>query len=182
MPLQLKGLEHLDEERDVSITYAAFCCLAEMYRQTGELDHAQRLLRDAEEEWEPSAVALLCQSYGRWVRGKVEMDVGAGVPAERWLKLALDGYRSAGDPFDAGLVGLDLMKLFAAQGRVEELAELAGPTLEALHGQDLETEALEAERLLAPGGPAAGGSMEHPRSLTGRRRSGTDHIHQGDRS
>lgn len=149
IPLQLEGLRKIDEERDLSVTYAAFCCLAEMYRQTGAFDDALRLLRDAEEEWERCPIALQCRTYGRWVRGKVERDLGKQVEAERFLRLAMDGYRGAQDSFDAGLVGLDLMKLYAAQGRLEELAELARPTLEALHSQDLAPEALAALRLLA---------------------------------
>ncbi len=87
----------------------------------------------------------------RWVSGRIHRAAGDYESARLELNQVLVEFAKRRNPYNYGLAGLDLMKLYALQGDLEDLFEIARPTLEALRGQDLHPDAREAVLLLARG-------------------------------
>lgn len=145
----LEGVFLLDEERAPEAAVNAWVNLAEYYRQLGRIPEASEALENAVEPvhaLSPNSSAVLCFV---WVSGRVALAQGDWREAEAKILHVGAAFAERGQEYDRGLAGLDLMKLYALEARLEDLLKLAEPTVEALSSQGLAPEALEAVRLLA---------------------------------
>lgn len=122
--------------------------LALLWTTTGRHREALITLEDAMENVEACGDGSSVECSTLWVRGMAAYGLSALDSAESDFRQAMAGYRSLEDPYDEGLVGLELCKVLATQGRLEELFPLAQKAHELLSSQDLHPEASETLALL----------------------------------
>ncbi|MDY7096107.1 MAG: hypothetical protein SX243_24295 [Acidobacteriota bacterium] len=147
--IQIEAIALIDEDREPAVTLAAFANLAEMYRRGGEAEAAAVVLESSEHYLQDLPAQSRTLLTWRWIRGRVNLALGRLQEARSDLVAAFDGYRAANSSFQFASIGVDLMKLYALEGRTQELVETSGPTLQALRNQDLAAEAVEAIAVLS---------------------------------
>lgn len=85
------------------------------------------------------------QSHHRWLRGQIALAFTEVAEAEADLLGARQGFLAQECRYEAGLVALDLARLYARQDRAAELRQTARAALETFRLLDLITEIREAE-------------------------------------
>ena len=85
------------------------------------------------------------QSHHRWLRGQIALAFTEMAEAEADLLGARQGFLAQGSRYEAGLVALDLARLYARQDREAELRQTAGAALEIFRVLALGVEIREAE-------------------------------------
>ena len=146
--IQIQAIEILEPEVDPPSSVAAWANLAGMYNEAGEPEVAEHVLEDSAELAAELGTDHTGYATWRWIRGRVGFALGQLKRAEDDLRWVFEFFQCASDPFNAGLAGLDVMKLYTREARLEDLVGVAGLTVELLESQVFAPEALEAVRLL----------------------------------
>lgn len=79
-----------------------------------------------------------------WLKGKIDLGLGALEKAEPQLIEARNGFIAQGIGYDAAMVSLDLALVYLQQGRAENLKELAGEMHQIFAAGDVHREAMAA--------------------------------------
>lgn len=79
-----------------------------------------------------------------WLKGKIDLGLGALEKAEPRLIEARNGFIAQGIGYDAAMVSLDLALAYLQQGRTENLKELAGEMHQVFAAGDVHREAMAA--------------------------------------
>lgn len=85
------------------------------------------------------------QSHHRWLRGQIALEFAEMAEAEADLLGARQGFLAQESRYEAGLVALDLARLYARQDRAGDLRQTAGAALETFRVLALGMEVREAE-------------------------------------
>jgi tetratricopeptide (TPR) repeat protein len=80
------------------------------------------------------------QSHLRWLRGQIALEFSETAEAEADLLGARQGFLAQESRYEAGLVALDLARLYARQNRAAELGQTASAALETFRVLHLVTE------------------------------------------
>ena len=84
------------------------------------------------------------QNPRKWVEGKIARGLGQRAQAEKLFLAARDGFLLASAAYDTALVSLDLASLYAEQGRMADLKQVAGEMLPIFSSRQIHREALAA--------------------------------------
>ena len=106
------------------------------------------------------------QSHLRWLRGQVALGFAEIPEAEADLLGARQGFLAQEARYEAGLVTLDLARLYAKQDRAAELREAAGAALEAFRALGLAGEIRAAESFLRQAEEIEGAWLELRRAAS----------------
>ena len=135
--------EEIDPSREPQLsTYIRFnlliaLLLAESYEEAERLLPAiEALLR---EKGQPLDMVRL-----RWVEGNVHLGRGRLGPAEAAFRESQKEFLERQMGYDAALVSLDLARLYAQEGRVEDLKRLAAEMMPVFQSRDVHREAILA--------------------------------------
>ena len=138
-----QGLRLVDAQRDSRLhltgRYNLLFCLME----EGDLAQARGMLNEVRagltELGDPLSLVRL-----RWLEGKLSLKEGDLATAEMHLNEARQRFLDEGIGYDTALVGMDLAKIYAEQGRTRELKLLAAATVPIFQARDVHEEALAA--------------------------------------
>jgi tetratricopeptide (TPR) repeat protein len=143
IPLLYRALELIDPRQEPRLLLCVHHNLTNDLVDAGRVMEAQRvysrsraLYRNFSDPW--------TQSRRRWVKGKIAGGLGQSGAAEALLTSARQGFLAAGFPDEAGLVALELAALYAQQGRLGELKELAAETARFFASLGIQREAFAA--------------------------------------
>jgi tetratricopeptide (TPR) repeat protein len=135
--------EEVDLSREPQLsTYIRFnlliaLLLAESYEEAeGLLPATEALLR---EKGQPLDLVRL-----RWVEGNIHLGRGRRGPAEAAFREAQKEFLERQMGYDAALVSLDLARLYAQEGCVEDLKRLAAEMMPVFQSRDVHREAILA--------------------------------------
>jgi tetratricopeptide (TPR) repeat protein len=124
LPPLLEALARVDEEADprtaLYVRHNLAVCLADL----GEAREARRLFEACRPLYESSTDNYL-QIRGRWLEGLIAAGCGEPARGEALLREARARLEGLDHHYDAALVSLDLAMILAAEGRTEEVRELA---------------------------------------------------------
>jgi len=115
-------------------------CAGRLMEARGLLLKCRPLYRQFEDPW--------TQSHLRWLRGQLALEFAEMAEAEADLLGARQGFLAQEARYEAGLVALDLARLYAKQDRAAELREAAGDALETFRALGLASEIRTAESFL----------------------------------
>jgi tetratricopeptide (TPR) repeat protein len=153
IPLLHRALAMIDRDREPELTLAIWHNLIDDLTEIGRFSQAQALFTRAAPIYNRSRIATV-ECRRRWVQGKISLGLGRLSEAESHFLAARDGFLRIHIPYDAALVSLQLVLLYAEQRRVDDLKTLAGEILHIFTANGVEREALgtlaclhQAERL-----------------------------------
>ncbi len=138
------GLELLNEIKEPGHALAAWSNLAEYYLQLDRIREATSTLKLSASLARSSPAQSLARICWSWQAGRVALAQGRYRAAERRLNAAYLAFCRRPDPCNAGRVGLDLSRLYALEGRLEDLQAIMPETVRLLTSQDLHKDAGEA--------------------------------------
>lgn len=144
LPLMLRGLDLLDPDRDpnlpVRTVWDMLCGLTDL----GHYRAVRRLL------WRSRIVfSDVIQPHRlRWLEARIHAGLADHSRAEAAFRQARAGFVEQGQVYPAALVGLDLAALWARQGRVREVFDLAEEIIVTFRALRIAREAITALLLL----------------------------------
>jgi tetratricopeptide (TPR) repeat protein len=144
LSLLQEAQRRLDSAAEPRLLLATRHHLAQTLAAAGRLMEARGLLlkcrplyRQFSDPW--------TQSHHRWLRGQIALAFAETAEAEADLLGARQGFLAQECHYEAGLVALDLTRLYAQQDRAAELRQTAASALETFRALSLETEIRAAE-------------------------------------
>ncbi|HVT15171.1 MAG TPA: hypothetical protein VHQ90_03180 [Thermoanaerobaculia bacterium] len=145
--LMRQGLDLLDLERDPQLVAQTLRSMIWFLVDLGRYRRARRLL------WRgrPLFVAhgsLLDMLRLRWLEGRIHAGLADFPRAEAALQETRAGFAETGQVYPAALAGLDLAALWARQGRVHEIRDLAEEMIATFRALRVAREAIAALLLL----------------------------------
>jgi len=130
----------IDPERDRRLfTYARYNLLGTL-ALAGAYEEASQLLpevRDLFQEAQPLDLIRL-----RWAEGLIDLGLGRLGPAEAAFREVREEFLAREMGYDAALVSLDLARLFAQEGCVDDLKRLASELMPIFEARDVHREAI----------------------------------------
>ena len=153
IPLLRRALALIDRSREPELILAIWHNLIDDLSEMGRFAQAQTLINRAAPLYRQSRnITIECRH--RWLTGKICRGLGQLAEAESHFLAARDGFLRIQVPYDAALVSLQLVLLYAEQKRIADLKTLAGEILHIFAAYGIEREALgtlvclrQAERL-----------------------------------
>lgn len=143
IPMFERALEILTSEADprnvASVQHNLAYCLAE----TGQLEKALERITEVRPRLQEFGDSLSLIRL-RWLEGKIFAGQDRTRQAEEALVEAREAFVEEAIGYDAALVSLDLAAIYARQGRVAEMRELAESILPIFQSRDVHREALAA--------------------------------------
>lgn len=142
-----QGLSLINVDRDPSLVLVAVHNLLFHLIETGEIQQAERLLRQSRE---------LYATYGgkmerlkvRWLDGRIAFRLGDQARAEEAFSAVRSGLEEAGLPYDMALVSLELAAVWLEQGRTRKIQELLDETVTTFQARGIRREAIAALLML----------------------------------
>ena len=142
-----RGLSLIDVNRDPSLVLVAVHNLLFHLIETGEIQQAERLLRQSRE---------LYATYGgkmerlkvRWLDGRIAFRLGERARAEEAFSDVRSGLEEAGLSYDMALVSLELAAVWLEQGRSRDIQELLDETIATFQARGIRREAIAALLML----------------------------------
>ena len=111
------------------------------------LDEAQILLPEVRDLLKDSAQPLDLVRL-RWAEGLIDLGLGRLSAAEAAFREVQTEFRQRHMGYDAALVSLDLARLYAQEGRIDDLKRLASELMPIFESRDVQREALVAVVML----------------------------------
>ena len=148
LPIHLKGVELVDEERNPVLTAAAWNNLARIYLFLGQFEAAESTLQSAPSFYDLFPQASSIHINRTWTEGCVHAGLGRLSEALDRLHEAFEGFRLRRDSYNAALAQIDRMRVLLKQGQLREVEHSARLVLEMLQAEPIAREAQEALRLL----------------------------------
>jgi tetratricopeptide (TPR) repeat protein len=121
IPLLRRGLELLDKDRDPELIVQTIWNMVWGLTDLGHYRSARRQLWRAR----PLIAGVIHPHRLRWLEGRIFAGLSDFSRAAAAFQQARAGFVEQGQVYPAALVGLDLAALWAGQGRVQEVFELA---------------------------------------------------------
>ncbi|MFY9819934.1 MAG: tetratricopeptide repeat protein [Thermoanaerobaculia bacterium] len=143
IPILFQAVELIDPEQEPRLLLCARHNLIDYLAASGRYLEAQRVYREARTLYRSFPDAW-SQNRRKWVKGKIASGLGQEEQAESLFRAAREGFIGEGVPYDTAFVSLELAVLYARQGRMADLKELAAemaPLFSSLH---IHSEALVA--------------------------------------
>ncbi len=165
LSLLQEAQRHIDAAAEPRLLLSARHHLNHTLAAAGRLMEARGLLlkcrplyRQFEDPW--------TQSHLRWLRGQLALEFAEMAEAEADLLGARQGFLAQEGRYEAGLVALDLARLYARQDRAAELRETAGAALETFRALGLASEIRDAESFLRQAEEIEGAWLELKRAAS----------------
>lgn len=159
IPLLYRALELIDPRQEPRLLLCAQHNLTNDLVDAGRVMEAQRvyarsrgLYRDFSDPW--------TQNRRRWLKGKIAGGLGQPGAAEALLASARQGFLAAGFPDESALVALELAALYAQQGRLGEIKDLAAETARVFASLGIQREAFAALAFLCQAADAERATRE----------------------
>ncbi|HVT19124.1 MAG TPA: hypothetical protein VHQ90_23465 [Thermoanaerobaculia bacterium] len=159
IPLLYRALELIDRRQEPRLLLCAHNNLTNDLVDAGRVMEAQRvytrsrgLYRDFPDPW--------TQNRRRCVEGRIAYGLGQPGAAEALFASARQGFLAAGFPDEAALVALELAVLYAEQGRLGELKELAAESARVFASLGIQREAIAALAFLCQAADAERATRE----------------------
>ncbi len=143
IPLLYQALDLIDAEEEPRLLLCARHNLIDDLAELGHFLEAQGLYRATRPLYRDFAEPWV-QNRRKWVRGKIARGMAQLGMAETLFLAARDGFLAEGIPYDTALVSLELASLYAEQGRMPELKELAEGMVPIFASRQIHREALAA--------------------------------------
>jgi tetratricopeptide (TPR) repeat protein len=137
----LKGA--LNVARDPSLTLGIRHNLIDILVKSGRAEEAAALFEQTKDLYlqQPDALAA---NRRQWVEGMIARELGEYEKASRLLSAVVSGLAEHGYSFDAALAGLDLVAVFAKQGKATEVLRVASELVQLFEVRSVHPEALAA--------------------------------------
>jgi tetratricopeptide (TPR) repeat protein len=166
VPLLRQALELIDPAEEPRLLLSTWHNLVLFHAETGRFMEAQGLFIKARPIYRrfPDSWA---QNRRHWVQGKIARGLGQVGEAERHLLVARDGFVSEGIAYDTALASLDLASLYAEQGRLAELKDLAGQMMPFFASRQIHRETMAALTFFYRAAAAETASTELVRQVAG---------------
>ncbi len=139
--VHMDGVLLLDERKEPETTLAAWSNLANLYLDLDKIYEANSVLKSSVGLARTLAKNSAARICWLWVAGRVALVRNDDRAAERRLLRVRAYFSTRGDAYNAGRAGLDLSRLFASRGRLEDLHAIMPSTVEQLLNQDLHRDA-----------------------------------------
>lgn len=143
IPLLYRSLVLLDSAQDPKLLFTAQHNLIDDLTEVGRFMEAQGLFIQARPLYlrfdEPRN-----RNRRRWVEGKIARGLGQPEKAVSLLLAARAGFLELDDAYDVALVSLDIASLYAEQGRMAELKQLAEEMVPIFSSRQIHREAIAA--------------------------------------
>jgi tetratricopeptide (TPR) repeat protein len=140
LPLMRKGFDLLDPERDPGLLILTLWNLVSTLAEVGHFRSARRLLWRSRilfaDAIEPHRI--------RWLEARIHAGLDDFRRAEAAFQQARAAFVEQGQVYPAALVGLDLAALWARQGRVKDVFELAEEMIVTFRALRIAREAISA--------------------------------------
>jgi tetratricopeptide (TPR) repeat protein len=141
IPILYHAIDLIDAEREPFLALCLWHNLIDDLAELGRFATARRLLSRAAPLYRRFQQTVI-ESRREWVEGKIALGLGQAREAECHLVKARDFFLQAEIPYDAALVSLDLVLLYARQRRRPEIRSLAEAILQIFASQGIRREAL----------------------------------------
>ncbi len=140
LPLMRQGFDLLDPERDAQLVVQTLWNMVSTLVEIGRFRSARRLL------WRSRVlfVDIVQPHRVRWLEGRIFAGLSDFSRAEAAFQQARAGFAEQGEVYPAALVGLDLAALWARQGRVKDVFELAEEMIVTFRALRIAREAISA--------------------------------------
>jgi len=166
IPLLLQALEVIDPAEEPRLLLSTWHNLVVFHAEIGRFMEAQGLFIKARPIYQRFSDPW-AQNRRHWVQGKIARGLGQMGEAERHLLAARDGFVIEGIAYDTALASLDLASLYAEQGRMAELKDLAGQMVPFFASRQIHREAMAALTFFYRAVEAEGASAELVRQVAG---------------
>lgn len=143
IPLLFQALKLLDPSQEPRIVLIAKHNLADDLADAGRYMEAQRLQTQARVLYERFDEPWI-RNRRVWVEAKIAFGLGQLTKAEELLVEARAGFLNQSAPYEVALVCLELAGIFAKQGRIAELKQLAQEMTPIFSSRKIHREALAA--------------------------------------
>lgn len=143
IPLLYQALKLIDSTQEPDLLLIAQHNLLDDLAEVGRLMEAQRLLAKIRTLYRDSDLPGL-RNRRLWVEAKIALGLGQPRRAEELLIEARAGFLEQSTPYEGALVSLELAGLFAEQGRITELKQLAQEMTPIFSSRHIHREALAA--------------------------------------
>jgi tetratricopeptide (TPR) repeat protein len=143
IPLLYEALELIDPAREPRLLLVAEHNLIDDLAEAGQFMEAQKMLIKARPLYQQFPHPW-SQNPSKWVEGKIARGLGQRAQAEKLFLAARDGFLLASAAYDTALVSLDLASLYAEQGRMSDLKQVAGEMVPIFSSRQIHREALAA--------------------------------------
>jgi tetratricopeptide (TPR) repeat protein len=141
IPLLYRAIEMIDPEREPALVLCVWHNLIDDLADMGRFSLA-RALAERMAPLYRRCQDVTIQNRRRWLEGKIALGLGQPDEAEAQFLAARDGFLALHVPYDAALVSLQLVLLYAEQRRIPELKSLARQILRIFAACGVEREAL----------------------------------------
>jgi tetratricopeptide (TPR) repeat protein len=143
IPLLYQALELIDASREPRLLLATWNNLVDDLADSEQFMEAQKLLTKTRPLYRQFPQPWF-QNRRRWVEGKIARGLGQLRDAETLLLRARTGFLAEGAAYDTALVSLDLASLYADQGRLTEVKQIAEEMMPIFSSRQIHREALAA--------------------------------------
>jgi tetratricopeptide (TPR) repeat protein len=143
IPLLYQALDLIDPNREPRLLLAAWHNLIDALADGGQFMEAQKLLVKARPLYQKFAQPWTRNRH-KWNRAKIARGLGQNENAEALFLAARDGFVAEEAAYDTALVSLDLASLYAEQGRMTELKQVAEEMVPIFSSREIHREALAA--------------------------------------
>jgi tetratricopeptide (TPR) repeat protein len=154
--LMRKGFDLLDRDRDPKLVMQTLANMIWLLAELGHFRSARRQL------WRARTVlaGIVHPQRLRWLEGRIYAGLDDVGRAEAAYQQARAGFAEQGQVYPAALVGLDLAALWARQGRVKEVFELAEEMIVTFRALRIAREAVAALLVLKRACRYGGGLLQ----------------------
>jgi len=143
IPLLYEALELIDFQREPRLVICIWHNLADALVDSGRVIEARRLFVKARVLY-PEFPEAVIQNRRTWVAGKIARGLGQVHEAEALFLEARGAFAAEEAPFEVALVSLELAAIYAEQGRLAELKQLAAEVVPLFSSRQIHPEALVA--------------------------------------
>jgi tetratricopeptide (TPR) repeat protein len=143
IPLLYEAQELIDPSREPRLLLVAGHNLIDDLAEAGQFMEAQKMLIKARPLYQQFPQPWF-QNRRKWVEARIARGLGQRAQAEKLFLAARDGFRLASAAYDTALVSLDLASLYAEQGRMSDLKQVAGEMVPIFSSRQIHREALAA--------------------------------------
>ncbi|HRC84569.1 MAG TPA: tetratricopeptide repeat protein, partial [Thermoanaerobaculia bacterium] len=138
---EAKGL--IDASKEPRLVYCTLSILAECLRLAGRRADAFKLLPELRKQAAESGTEL-DQWRTSWIEGQIAQEMNQLDTAEKIFQRLRENFADRGIAYDAAQVSLDLAGVYAQQGRIRELKQLAEEMYPIFRSRDVHREATAA--------------------------------------
>lgn len=143
IPLLYRALDLLDPVQDPKLLFTAQHNLIDDLTEVGRFMEAQGLFIQARPLYQQFDEPRN-RNRRRWVEGKIARGLGQPEKAVLLLLTARAGFLELDDAYDVALVSLDIAGIYAEQGRMGELKQLAEEMVPIFSSRQIHREAMAA--------------------------------------